>query len=68
MGFKKARVLASLTQEDVANALGVSRTTVTMWEIGESKPRVSTLKKLADLYGCTVDELLQEDPGEGAEE
>ena len=63
MGFKKARMSAKLTQEKLANLLGVSRSTVAMWEIGESNPRVSTLKKLAMVLDCTVDELLQEDPG-----
>ena len=64
MSFKGARLLANLTQEQVAMALHLSRTTVSMWESGESRPRTSMLKQIADLYNCTVDDLLKEEEGE----
>ena len=61
MSFKGARMLANLTQEQVAMSLGLSRTTVSMWESGESKPRTEKLVALARLYNCTVDDLLKEE-------
>ncbi len=61
MSFKGARMLANLTQEQVATSLGLSRTTVSMWESGESKPRTEKLVALARLYKCTVDDLLKDD-------
>lgn len=58
--LKYFRKTASLTQEQVAAYLGVGQSAVSMWESGASKPRAETLKKLADLLNCTVDELLKE--------
>lgn len=53
------RMRAGLTQREVANRLGVNPSTVTHWEKGRNFPTVSCLPKLAELYGCTVDELLE---------
>lgn len=68
MNLCEIRTKTGLTQTEVAKKLNVTQSAVAMWENGRTYPRTSILKKLADLYGCTVDELLQEDPGEGAEE
>ncbi len=46
------------TQEDVANRVGVAKTTVSMWETGDRKPDIITLKKLASIFECTTDDLL----------
>lgn len=43
---------------DVAKEMGVQRSTVAMWEAGESVPRADKLPKLAALYKTTVDELM----------
>lgn len=48
-----------LTQEQLARDLGVRRSTVAMWETGKAMPRAALLPKLADILGCTVDELLR---------
>ena len=56
-----ARRRAGLLQRQVADALNVSLGTVAMWDTGRNKPRADMLPKIAKLYGCTVDELLQED-------
>lgn len=55
-----ARKRAGLLQRQVAEALGVSMGTVAMWDTGRNNPRADMLPKIAKLYGCTVDELLQE--------
>jgi transcriptional regulator with XRE-family HTH domain len=60
--FKKAREKTGYTQAYVANALGLSDTsTVAKWETGVALPRSLLLPKIADLYGCSVDELLGND-------
>lgn len=38
---------------------GSKESTVAMWEIGKAMPRAALLPKLADILGCTVDELLR---------
>ena len=50
---------AGLTQKQLAHLLGITQGAVSQWESGISKPRADTLKKLADLLNCTVDELLK---------
>ena len=50
-----------LTQEEVAEALFVSRTAVSKWESGRGYPNIESLKGIARLYGVTVDELLSGD-------
>lgn len=46
------------TQAELAQKLCVSKSTVSMWEIGERKPDILLLKKIANIFGCTTDELL----------
>ena len=58
MSFKEARKKRNLTQKEVAQKLGTSRVTVARWECGINNPKINTLKKLAELYGCTADELI----------
>ena len=50
-----ARVNAGLTQKQLANACGVSETTVIKWENGTAVPRVDMLPRLEDAYGIPVD-------------
>lgn len=61
MGFLSQRKKAWLTQFEVAEKVGVDQSAVSFWEKGKYFPRVAVLKKLADLYHCTVDDLLKED-------
>ena len=56
------RKAAGLSQEEVANRIGVSRQAVSKWECAESSPDTDNLIALAVLYGITVDELLFADP------
>lgn len=56
--LQELRRLKGLTQEDVAEALFVSRTAVSKWESGRGYPNIESLKGIARLFGVTVDELL----------
>ena len=54
------RKLAGLSQEALAEKLGVSRQAVSKWEQGAADPRTSNLLGLAKLYGVSAEELLKE--------
>ncbi|MDN0062782.1 helix-turn-helix domain-containing protein [Collinsella ihumii] len=56
-----ARKKAGLTQEEVAECLGVSRQTIGKWEADETLPDIRQSKRLATLYGVTLDELIEFD-------
>lgn len=53
-----ARKKSGLSQEDVAEKLGVSRQTISKWETDETLPDIRQSKKLAVLYHLTLDELI----------
>ena len=46
------------TQEALAKRLGVERSAVAKWESGKSQPQAAHLIALAELFGCSVDEIL----------
>ena len=48
------------TQVSLAEILGVSQGTVANWENGARKPDVFMLKRIAEVLGCTTDDLLSE--------
>ena len=58
--LKVHRTECKMTQEFVAEHLGVSRQAVSKWETGASDPSTSNLLALAKLYGIRAEELLQE--------
>ena len=47
-----------LSQEELADQLGVSRQAVSKWERGEASPDTDNLIELARIYGISLDELL----------
>lgn len=46
------------TQKELADHLGVERSAVAKWESGKSQPQAARLVALAEIFGCTVDEIL----------
>lgn len=58
MSFAEARAKSGLSQRAVADRLGVTPAAVALWDTKKTMPRASLLQKIAKLYGCTVDELL----------
>ena len=52
-----ARVNAGLTQHDVAEKIGVSENTLRSWENGKTLPSVAVARKLAELYGLSLDNI-----------
>ena len=51
-----------LSQEQLAERLGVSRQAVSKWERAEASPDIENLSSLAKLYGITIDELVNGTP------
>lgn len=58
--LKVYRTRCQMTQEFVAETIGVSRQAVSKWENGTSDPSTSNLFALAKLYGISVEELLKD--------
>lgn len=59
--LKDARINASLSQEALAQRIGVSRQTISNWENGRSYPDIGSLLKLSKLYSLSLDEMLNGD-------
>ncbi len=59
--LQELRKSRGLTQEELANALYVSRTAVSKWESGRGYPSIDSLKQLAVFYSVSIDDLLSAD-------
>lgn len=61
MSFKSERKKSGKSVAEVMKHMGVTDAAVYQWETGVTTPRTDKLIKLAEFYGCTVDELLRGD-------
>lgn len=61
--LKNARIKNKLTQQQLADMLGISKSTITNYEGGKREPDVFMIKKLAKLLEVTGDYLIGYDPG-----
>ena len=50
-----------LSQEELAEKLGISRQAVSKWESGQSLPDLNKLKAISKLYNVTIDSLVNDD-------
>ena len=57
--IQSKREAIGATQQAMADALGVDRSTVTKWEAAGTYPRPRFLPKIAAFLGCTTDELYE---------
>ena len=57
----QVRKKSGLSQEAAAEKLGVSRQTISKWELDETLPDIKQSKRLSVLYGVTLDELIDFD-------
>lgn len=55
---RRLRESRDMTQEQLANVLGVKRATVAQWESGMAYPRMSTAIELVRFFGVSLDELM----------
>jgi len=56
--IRKMRKQKSMTQQDLAEKLGLAKSTISQYETGVNEPDAETLRKLADILGCSVDYLV----------
>lgn len=57
MKIKELRESEGMTQQHLAVALGVARSTVAMWERGAIMPSAAKLPEIADVLHCAIDDL-----------
>lgn len=58
----RLRKINQMTQEEIAEAVGVSRQAVAKWERGETIPDLEKCKLLAELFGVSLDDLANYEP------
>ena len=58
------RKLKQMTQEDIAEKVGVTRQAVAKWEAGETVPDLDKCKTLAEVFGVSLDDLANYEPEE----
>ncbi len=58
------RKMRQMTQEDLAEKVGVTRQSVAKWESGESIPDLNKCKALAEIFGVSLDDLANYEPEE----
>lgn len=56
--IKAYRTKLGQTQAEIASACNVKQNTVSAWETGRTEPDFESLKKMADIFNCSIDELL----------
>ncbi len=56
--IKELRIKSGLTQADVSKQLGVGESAISMWESGKRQPSAKRLRRIANLYEVTVDQLI----------
>ena len=66
IGLKNLRYRESMTQENLAQKLGVTQSMIAKWENGGSYPRGEMLTRLADVLHCTIDELFGRNQSDSA--
>ncbi len=59
--LKCARESKSITQEELADKLGVTRQTISSWENCKSYPDIVSIIKISDIFDISLDKLLKED-------
>ena len=57
MSLAAARVNAELTQAQVCERLNISKTTICSYEAYKTSPDMNMANKIADLYGCELDDI-----------
>lgn len=60
--LKTIRTTKGMTQNSLANAMGVTQPVIAMWESGVTIPNAAKLPDLADILNCSIDELYGRTP------
>lgn len=60
LNIRERRLSSGLTQEELAEKMGKKQVTVSAWELGKAYPPSDLLPHLAEVLGCTVNDLFEE--------
>ncbi|MGN0960620.1 MAG: helix-turn-helix domain-containing protein [Christensenellales bacterium] len=60
MNLTNLRIKKKMTQTQLADLIGVTSNAVSQYESGKRIPKIHILKKIANVLGCTIDDLLKE--------
>lgn len=60
MTLKQRREAVRLTQKEAAARLRINRSTIAHWELGRNGPSKRIIHRVAELYGCSIEDLLGE--------
>lgn len=60
--IRSYRTDAHLTQDELARRIGVSRPTISSWEIDRTEPAIQDVERMARVFGCTTDDILGDYP------
>lgn len=63
MEIKKLREQKGMKQKELAEEMGIERSTIAKWETGVTNPATEKLPKLASILGCTIDALFEGQSG-----
>lgn len=56
--LKKIRKEKNISQEKIAKKINTTQSTISDYERGKTEPDLATLEKIANILGCTTDELI----------
>ena len=59
---REIRKSLGISQSELAQKVNVNQTAVSQWERGIVTPSLDNAKRLADVLGCTIDELYADEP------
>ena len=57
--IREIRIRCGMTQQQLAEAIGITPSAVTKWETGSCQPSLENLFKAAAALGCSMDELIK---------
>lgn len=60
--IRRLREQRNLTQDELGNMVGVSRSTITQWERGWTTPRMGNIQILAGIFGVTTADIIADEP------
>lgn len=66
MSFRAARENAGYSQSEVAKILCLDQSAIANWELGRNRPRASMLPRIAGVYCCSIEQLLEGNPEQKA--
>lgn len=56
--IKRLRLYAGMTQEEFSKKVGVSRPTISSWEVDRTEPSMQDVQKMASVLGCSVNDII----------